>query len=384
MNLDRIRVLLVEDNPVDVCFIKANLGGSPGFPPIELEYAADLAESLRMLAAAEFDAVLLDLTLPDSSGPETLFSVMAGSPHLAIVVLTGMDDERLALEAVQRGAQDYLVKGKVDGELLDRALRYAIERKRAEQTLAERAAEMARINELLRREVEGLARAEKALDQERRRLLHSLEMQERDRQLIAYDIHDGLVQLITAAHMNLESCLADREKHPERAWDRMADGLQLVGRGIAEARRLIEGLRPTGLEHSGVKAAIEYLVRQAQHSGGPAVEFRSDVRFSRLSAALETTIFRIVQEALNNAMRHSKSDRVRVEMVQQGNTLHLEVEDWGVGFCPDEIEAGHFGIRGMRDRARLFGGSLEVRVTPGDGSRIVVDLPIQEAAFSQS
>ena len=127
--------------------------------------------------------------------------------------------------------------------------------------LAERAAELARINELLHREIEELARAEEALDQERRRLVHSLELQERERQLISYEIHDGLVQLITAAKMNLESCQPDWEHDPQRAAERFARGLQLLGEGIVEARRLIEGLRPTGLEESGVKAAIEYLIR---------------------------------------------------------------------------------------------------------------------------
>jgi DNA-binding NarL/FixJ family response regulator len=77
----------------------------------------------------------LDLTLPDSFGLETFFKMQAEAPHLPIVVLTGVNDEELALEAVQRGAQDYLVKGHVNGDLLERALCYAIERKRAEEVL---------------------------------------------------------------------------------------------------------------------------------------------------------------------------------------------------------------------------------------------------------
>ena len=124
-----MRVLLIEDNEDDVLIIRETLAEvrSASF---DLECAGRLSTGLERLAAGGIDVVLLDLGLPDSQGLETLGRVHAQAPEAPIVVLTGLKDETLAVKAVQEGAQDYLVKGLVDGKLLARALRYAIERQR--------------------------------------------------------------------------------------------------------------------------------------------------------------------------------------------------------------------------------------------------------------
>ncbi len=104
-------------------------------PPNNLTCVGTLGEGLARLARDRFDAVLLDLSLPDAQGLNTVTQVLATSPGIPIVVLTGYDDQELALQAVQQGAQDYLVKGQVQADLLSRAIRYAIERKRTEDRL---------------------------------------------------------------------------------------------------------------------------------------------------------------------------------------------------------------------------------------------------------
>jgi len=103
----------------------------------QIEVVERLSDSLEALSCRRFDVVLLDLSLPDSSGLETLAKVLSSTQQVAIIVLTGLSDEGLALEAMRKGAQDYLVKGHVDEHLLSRAIRYAIERKRAEEALRE-------------------------------------------------------------------------------------------------------------------------------------------------------------------------------------------------------------------------------------------------------
>ena len=187
------------------------------------------------------------------------------------------------------GVQDYLVKGKINAGLLQRALRYAIERKQAELMLAERAAELVRINELLRREVGNWPARKRPSWRSGGNPSHAMELQERERQLISYEIHDGLVQLITAAKMDLESC---RPKREPGAAERFARGLQLLAEGIVEARRLIEGLRPTGLEQSGVKPAIEYL---SATPSGPA---------DRRSSSTATSASRPARRAGNHDLPH--------------------------------------------------------------------------------
>ena len=123
-------VLLIEDNPDDAFLIEEMLAkGNGGF---ELTHADRLSTGIERLAADTFYAILLDLSLPDSRGFDTFARVHSQVPDIPIIVLSGLDDEALAVKAVSEGAQDYLVKGQVDGKLLVRAVRYAVERKRAE------------------------------------------------------------------------------------------------------------------------------------------------------------------------------------------------------------------------------------------------------------
>jgi PAS domain S-box-containing protein len=131
-----INVLLVEDNPGDARLIREVLAGADS-PQVSLAQVSRLSEALKHLREQGCDVVLLDLSLPDGHGLETVTRMHAAAPGVPIVVLTGLDDEALALTAVRQGAQDYLVKGKLDGNLLVRAMRYAIERKKAEEALKE-------------------------------------------------------------------------------------------------------------------------------------------------------------------------------------------------------------------------------------------------------
>ena len=132
---ERLKVLLIEDNLPDARLMQEFLAEVPD-APFSLQFAESLAEGLKRLREGDIRLVLLDLTLPDSFGLDTFAEVHKASPAVPIIVLSGRDDESLAIKTVHEGAQDYLVKGQVDGRLLVRAMRYAIERKRAEEALA--------------------------------------------------------------------------------------------------------------------------------------------------------------------------------------------------------------------------------------------------------
>jgi diguanylate cyclase (GGDEF)-like protein len=129
-----IRVLLVEDNPGDVRLIREALN-EVRHAHIRLEHADCLQAAQNILAAQEFDLILLDLSLPDSSGLATVEKAGDAAPDTPIVILTGLDDVNTGIQAVRAGAQDYLVKGEVTGHLLVRAIRYAIERQRMQAAL---------------------------------------------------------------------------------------------------------------------------------------------------------------------------------------------------------------------------------------------------------
>ncbi|WP_321493329.1 diguanylate cyclase [uncultured Desulfobacter sp.] len=139
--LTRLQILQVEDNPGDARLIKETLLEAESFPH-RLYQVGTLAAALETITAYPMDVVLLDLGLPDTHGLESVYKICAAAPDLPVVVLTGLDDKTKALEAVQAGVQDYLVKGFLDPELLARTIRYAIERKRWTRDLYERNQEL--------------------------------------------------------------------------------------------------------------------------------------------------------------------------------------------------------------------------------------------------
>ncbi len=126
-----IKVLLIEDNPGDAQLIKEMLAEARGIV-FDLKCAEKLSTGLERISMGGIDVILLDLSLPDSQGFETFVKVYSQIPNMPVIVLSGLDDEELAVKAVQEGAQDYLVKGQVDSNLLVRSIRYAIERKQSE------------------------------------------------------------------------------------------------------------------------------------------------------------------------------------------------------------------------------------------------------------
>jgi two-component system, cell cycle sensor histidine kinase and response regulator CckA len=129
-----MKVLLVEDNPGDVRLLQEFLW-EVSSAQFQLQQAQQLDEALKILTYHTFDVILLDLLLPDSQGLETFVKIHCKAPAIPVIVLTGFDDETLAINAMQQGAQDYLVKGQVNGDLLFRSMRYAIERQRTEEAL---------------------------------------------------------------------------------------------------------------------------------------------------------------------------------------------------------------------------------------------------------
>jgi phosphoserine phosphatase RsbU/P len=137
----RIRALLIEDNPGDARLIEVMLTEADR-ESFEVRRVERLEDGLRELAKGGVDVVLSDLSVPDSNGLETFLQLHARAPHVPIIVLSGLNDTTVALNAVHHGAQDYLIKGEVDGQLLARAMRYAIERKRMSEQLHRYAAEL--------------------------------------------------------------------------------------------------------------------------------------------------------------------------------------------------------------------------------------------------
>ncbi len=210
-----------------------------------------------------------------------------------------------------------------------------------------------------------------------------LNAHERDRQLTAYEIHDGLVQDITAAKMHFEAFRRQQTVLSNRGAKEFDRGLELLSETIREARRLISGLRPPIIDERGIVAAIDYLINERNTDDDLAIDFVHDVSFNRLDPVTEGAVFRIVQEALTNVYRHSKAERARVALRQLDDRMQIEIRDWGVGFQVSDVSGNRFGLQGIRERARLLRGNATIESHPGQGTRVAVELPVQYAEARQ-
>lgn len=220
--------------------------------------------------------------------------------------------------------------------------------------------------------------AEQKLQAEQRLLRELLDLQERERKLISHELHDGFVQDIVGAQMLLNAALSQTDAQDPTQHRELADTLGLLQKAIAEARRMIRDLRPVIIhEDTGVIGALHDMVAQEDKTDDLRIRFKHDVRFKRLDPMLEGTIFRIVHEAIVNARKHSEAESVTIRLTEPDDIL-LEIEDQGKGFELSQVSPDRFGVRGIRERARLFGGKATIDSRPGEGTKITVVLPARE------
>ncbi len=214
------------------------------------------------------------------------------------------------------------------------------------------------------------------LAKEYRNVKHLLHASDNERQLIAYEIHDGLAQQLAGSLMQLQAFDHLKDKSPKKAAKAFDAAMTMLRQGHFETRRLIAGVRPPILDESGIVEAVAHLIHEVSRERGPKIDWHTGVDFDRLDPTLENAIYRIAQEALTNACKHSRSKRIWVSLSQRGDRLRIEVRDWGVGFDPKTVPKNHFGLEGIRQRARLLGGKCSIRSTAGKGARVIVELPV--------
>ncbi|MES1213274.1 MAG: PAS domain S-box protein, partial [Singulisphaera sp.] len=211
-------------------------------------------------------------------------------------------------------------------------------------------------------------RALDSLQAEQELLRRTLEEQDRERQLIVYSVHDGLIQYAAGALMQLQSL--ELPPGNEAANATLRSAAADLQRAVDEGRQLINGIRTPVLDDLGVVAALEQLIEEEDRAH-VQVEFSKDDRLERTDPRVEEAIFRIAQEALTNIRKHSQSKRVHVELERRDGRIHLEVRDWGVGFQQLNSAHGMHGLHSMAERARIAGGECTVHSAPGEGTRVI-------------
>ena len=151
---------------------------------------------------------------------------------------------------------------------------------------------------------------------------------------------------------------------------------ELIGNTLKGIRRFVQDLRPPTLDHLGLMATLEGLASDLREKDGIETELGTAGRVRRLAPEEELVLFRIAQEALNNALKHAKANQIILNIHGTPELVTLEIIDDGVGFDPDqEVEGGGLGLDGMIERAEILGGKLSLTSHPGKGTHIKIEVP---------
>ncbi|MFV2065826.1 MAG: PAS domain S-box protein [Pirellulales bacterium] len=229
------------------------------------------------------------------------------------------------------------------------------------------------------RDITDRKQAEEVVRSKQLLLQQLFDLQEKERKLIAHDIHDGFLQYVVGARMRVETGLARVENEPPQSAEELQAALVLLDQALNEGRRMIGELRPLVIDEEGIVEAIRFLASDKRFCAGLDVKFQAPATFRRLDPMLEGALFRIVQEALTNVKHHSQATSATVRLVEAGNRLVLEIRDEGLGFELDRVASNRFGVRGIEERARLFGGEATIDTAPGKGTRVRVEIPLPPA-----
>ena len=225
-----------------------------------------------------------------------------------------------------------------------------------------------------------LAAATERVKVKRETLGEILTAQEAERARVSRDLHDDVGQALTSVLLALrlvESSLAKGEVDLHDARQRTEDVRELVADALRRARQLAFDLRPTVLDDIGLLAALERLALDMTARGETAVELATDgLAAARLPPEVETVVYRVVQEALTNVVRHARAQTASVTVIVAEGRVRALIEDDGLGFDPTGAPTpGHLGVKGMAERADMIGGTVQLSSTP-DGTTVLLEVPL--------
>ena len=367
---ESIQALLIEDNPGDARLMREYLRDvGAGQVHVDLATAERLASGLERLSQGDIELVLLDLSLPDSSGLDTFDAVHTAAPLVPVVVVSGLDDEAVAVRAVHHGAQDYLVKGQLNGATILRSMRYAIERQRLEAIRVD-------------------------LERQRDEFFSS----------VSHDLRTPVAAIKAAIGVVLANEPSSMPPALHRLLgniDLAADELAALIEDLLEIARLQAGRIELWRSHIDVREVVTRAVRaveslnreRAQHIrvGLPDEPVVMDVDAERLG--------RVLRNLLTNAQKYgANGGTIEVQVVQKSDSVCIRVHDDGPG-VPLEEQARIFerfyrggtarapgtglGLAIAKGLVELHGGHLTVESSPGQGSTFSVVIPRQASEQEQ-
>jgi signal transduction histidine kinase len=360
-----IKLLLVEDDEIDREAVRRLLGAG-----YVVTYVATGKEALEQIATSPQDAVLLDFRLPDMEGIELVPGLVQG--FVPVILLTGEDSPEVIVQAMQKGAQDYLVKGHIGRTALARAIDNAIEKVALKRDLAQQQAQVAEQTlalERSNRQVRALASALTLAEQ-------------RERRRISQILHDHVQQMLYGIQMRTYLIGLDApEESKVYIREHLSEMETLVEEAIQSTRTLTVELSPPVLQSEGLGAAFNWLANQMSRLYDLEVDLQLSQDYQLGSEDLRVLVFQLVRELLFNVVKHAQVNQARVVMGPDGDQFAVCVEDGGVGFDANLLlkeeprETGGFGLYSIRERLGLFGGELTIVSTPGSGTKVKLLLP---------
>jgi signal transduction histidine kinase len=339
------RILVVDDESLNRILLCTNLQES-GYA---VETAEDGQQALAMLRARPFDAVLLDLIMPRMDGYQVLAEMKqdARLRRIPVIIISSSDEIDSIVRCIEMGATDYLAKP-FDPVLLHARIRASLASLHEERMA------------LLREQFAQVTAA-----------------QEEERQRMARELHDGLGPALASLSIRLLTIQRQLQRDDHPAAGEIGELAAQAQASVREIRRLIYDLRPVALDELGLVPALREHLARCEQEQGLIVELAAE-EGERLPVTFETALFRIVQEAVNNVIRHAQARRLSVTLTRDAERVQLRITDDGQGFDAQLPPSGrHIGLWSMCERVEQLGGQFELASAPGQGTTVTASLPLQ-------
>jgi signal transduction histidine kinase len=299
------------------------------------------ADALAWLQKNSADLLLLDLKLGDIEGRKFVSTLADVNRSTPFIIITGQGDERVAVEMMKLGAADYLVKDVQFVELLPivvrRTLQHISERKRLEREI--------------------------------------LEISEREQRKFGYDLHDGLGQRLTGLEM-FSNALAEKLKGLDVTLAKQARRLNKELREtVTQARLISHSLAPVSMDGEGLMHGLKELTSSINRTPGVRCRFLCDPPVCVHGVTTATHLYRIAQEAVNNALKHGRAKKIDIALTERAEALELSVENNGHPLPAAKPSGGGMGLNVMRYRAEMIGAKLSIESTKRKGVRVTCTLP---------
>jgi signal transduction histidine kinase len=333
---EHINVLIVEDNPADAFLIKEFLDTTP-HSNFSYHHCHKIAEAVEILNHRKFEVVLMDFSLPDSTGLLGYMEVFRRFNHIPFIILTGLMDEEISIEMLNQGATDYLIKGEFNAFTLRRSIFYAIERSKLEA----------------------------------RYMQEVMLAQDKEKERIARDVHDSIGQNLTSISMQLQQL----KKGLNGSYPGMQEALEMAEKctedSIQQSRGIARSLMPQTVEKFGLESGIESIIMTLGETCRTHFRLSSEITDRRFPSTVEVAFFRIAQECINNIIRYSEAYKAQIKLLFRKNYLIMLINDNGKGFDLDHPDNQKgIGLPSIRNRAKSIDGDLSISSHPGKGTTV--------------